>query len=123
MKVTVSRSRTGKRLAITFPHELLKKALTQTRGCDWTKFANDNNPNLSMNCRGCRHDNAVAKSLFSLLKTERIKLKKYKTRNEARSETSNYNEFNYNPKRRHGNKYSVFPVVFEKQYFEKVSAV
>ncbi|MFC1702382.1 IS3 family transposase, partial [Pseudomonadota bacterium] len=54
---------------------------------------------------------------------ERIKRKIYKTRNQARSEIFNYIEFNYNPRRRHGNNDGVSPVVFEKQYYEKLSAV
>jgi putative transposase len=58
-----------------------------------------------------------------LLKTERIKRKIYKTRNEARSEIFNYIEFNYNPKRRHGNNGGVSPAAYEKQYYEKLSVV
>lgn len=95
----------------------------QYTSSDWKKFAKDNNLDLSMSRRGNCHDNAVAESFFSLLKTERIKRKIYKTRNEARSEIFNYIEFNYNLKRRHGNNGGVSPVVFEKQYYEKLSAV
>ena len=83
----------------------------------------DNNLDLSISRRGNCHDNAVAESFFSLLKTERIKRKIYKTRNEARSEIFNYIEFNYNSKRRHGNNGGVSPAAFEKQYYEKLSAV
>ena len=35
------------------------------------------------------HDNAVAKSFFSLIKGERIRKKIYKIRNEARSDVFN----------------------------------
>ena len=38
---------------------------------DWRKFAKDNNLDVSMSRRGNCHDNAVAESFFSLLKTER----------------------------------------------------
>jgi len=69
------------------------------------------------------HNNAVAESFFSLLKTERIKRKVYKTRNEARSEIFNYIEFFYNPTRRHGNNDGVSPIEYEKQYFEKLLSV
>lgn len=95
----------------------------QYTSSDWKKFAKDNNLDLSMSRRGNCHDNAVAESFFSLLKTERIKRKIYKTRNAARSEIFNYIEFNYNPRRRHGNNDGLSPLVFEKQYYEKLSAV
>jgi putative transposase len=72
---------------------------------------------LSMSRRGNCHDNAVAESFFSLLKTERIKRKVYKTRNEARSEIFNYIEFFYNPTRRHEKNDGISPVEYEKQYF------
>jgi len=35
----------------------------------------------------------------------------------------NYIEFFYNPNRRHGNNNGVSPMNYEKQYFEKLSAV
>ena len=95
----------------------------QYTSSDWKKFAKDNNLDLSMSRRGNCHDNAVAESFFSLLKTERIKRKIYKTSNEARSEIFNYIEFYYNPERRRGNNDGVSPVVYEKQYYEKLSAV
>lgn len=90
---------------------------------DWRKFLDDHNLEASMSRRGNCHDNAVAESFFSLLKTERIKRKIYKTRNEARAEVFNYIEFYYNPKRRHGNNGGLSPVTFEQQYFEKLSTV
>jgi putative transposase len=70
---------------------------------DWRKFVSDNNLELSMSRRRNCHDNAVAESFFSLLKTERIKRRIYKTRREARAEIFNYIEFFYIPSRRHGN--------------------
>ena len=76
-----------------------------------------------MSRRGNYHDNAVAESFFSLLKTERIKRKIYKTRNEARAEISNYFELYYNTNRRHGNNDGLPPVEYEKQYYEKLSVV
>ena len=89
---------------------------------DWKKFAKDNNVDISMSRRGNCHDNAVAESFFSLLKTERIKRKIYKTRNEARSEIFNYIEFYYNSNRHHGNNGGISPEAYEKQYYEKLSA-
>ncbi|MDA7774211.1 IS3 family transposase [Pseudomonadales bacterium] len=90
---------------------------------DWRKFVSDNNLELSMSRRGNCHDNAVAESFFSLLKTERIKRKIYKTRSEARAEIFNYIELFYNPSRRHGNNDGVSPIEFEKQYYQKLSSL
>lgn len=41
---------------------------------DWRKFLSENNLQASMSRKGNCHDNAVAESFFSNLKTERIKL-------------------------------------------------
>jgi putative transposase len=90
---------------------------------DWRKFLDDHNLEASMSRRGNCHDNAVAESFFSLLKTERIKRKIYKTRNEARADVFNYIEFFYNPNRRHGNNDGLSPIAYEQRYFEKLSAV
>ena len=80
---------------------------------DRHKFVSDSNLGLSMSRRANSHDNAVAESFFSLLKTERIKRKIYKTRSEARAEIFNYIELFYNPSRRHGNNDVVSPIEFE----------
>jgi putative transposase len=87
---------------------------------DWRRFVSDNNLELSMSRRGNCHDNAVAESFFSLLKTERIKRKIYKTRIDDRAEIFNYIEFFYNPSRRHGNNNGISLVEFEKRYYEKL---
>lgn len=90
---------------------------------DWRRFLADHNLEASMSRRGNCHDNAVAESFFSLLKTERIKRRIFKTRAEARAEIFNYIELFYNPSRRHGNNGGLSPVEFERQYFEKLSCV
>lgn len=90
---------------------------------DWRKFLEDHNLEASMSRRGNCHDNAVAESFFSLLKTERIKKRIFKTRSEARAEIFDYIEFFYNPRRRHGNNGGLSPMAFEKQYFEKLATV
>lgn len=90
---------------------------------DWRKLLADHNLEASMSRRGNCHDNAVAESFFSMLKTERIKRGIFKTRNEARAEMFNYIEFYYNHSRRHGNNNGVSPVEFERQYFEKLLSV
>ena len=58
-------------------------------------------------------DNAVAESFFHLLKTEKIRRKTYKTRQEARQDVFEYIELFYNPKRKHGNNWMLSPVEFE----------
>jgi putative transposase len=90
---------------------------------DWRKFLAEHNLEASMSRKGNCHDNAVAESFFSLLKTERIKRKIYKTRDEARAEMFNYIEFFYNPTRRHGANDGLSPMEFEKRYYEKISGV
>jgi len=52
---------------------------------------------LKGNCR----DNASAESFFSKLKSEKIKKRIYKTRQEAMSDVFEYIEGFYNPARRH----------------------
>ncbi len=54
-----------------------------------------------MSRRGNCYDNAVAESFFASLKTERIRRKVYKTRQEARRDVFDYIEMFYNPRRRH----------------------
>lgn len=62
---------------------------------------------------GNRYDNAVAESLFHLLKTERVKRKTRNTRQEARQDMFDYLELFYNPKFRHANNGMLSPVDFE----------
>jgi putative transposase len=96
---------------------------SQYGSADYVAFLQANNLKPSMSRRGNCHDNAVAESFFSLLKTERIKRKIYKTRSEAKAEIFNYIELFYNPSRRHGNNDGVSPIEFEKQYYQKLSSL
>ncbi len=77
----------------------------------------------SMSRRGNCWDNAVAESFFSNLKKEKIRRKKYKTRDEARAAVFNYVEMFYNPRRRHTHNDRVPPTVYEQQYFLKQESV
>lgn len=90
---------------------------------DWRKFLSENNLEASMSRRGNCHDNAVAESFFSLLKTERIKRRIYTTREEARRDVFEYIELFYNSHRRHSNNGGVAPKVFERHYNEKLLGV
>ncbi len=67
----------------------------------WQDFLKDHYLEARMSRRGNCYDNAVAESFFASLKTERIRRKIYKTRQEARQDVFDYIELFYNPKRRH----------------------
>ncbi len=73
----------------------------------------------SMSRRGNCHDNAVAESFFANLKKEKIRRKKYPTREEARHAVFEYIELFYNPKRRHTHNNRVAPTVYEQQQLVK----
>ena len=66
-----------------------------------------------MSRRGNSHDNAVAESVFQLLKRERISSWTYPTRQAARQDVFEYLESFYNPKRKHTNNGMLSLVDFE----------
>jgi len=68
-------------------------------------------------------DNAVAESFFHLLKTERIRRKIYKTRENARQDVFDYIELFYNSKRKHSNNGMLSPIEFERQHKMKLQGV
>ena len=68
-----------------------------------------------MSRRGNCHDNAVAESFFQLLKREKVRRRKYRTREEARRDVFVYIELFYNPKRKHTNNGMLSPVDFEER--------
>ncbi len=74
---------------------------------------------------GCclKPDNAVVESFFQLLKRERIKRRIYGSREQAKADVFDYIEMYYNPVRHHGNNNGLFPVKFERQYFERQAGV
>jgi len=61
------------------------------------------------------HDNAVAESIFQLLKREKIRRRVYATRDEARADVFDYIEMFYNVKRRHNHADRLSPANYEKQ--------
>jgi putative transposase len=69
----------------------------------------------SMSRSGNVWDNAAMESFFSSLKTERIRGRVYRTRDDARADVFDYIERFYNPTRRHSTIGYVSPVDFEKQ--------
>jgi putative transposase len=68
----------------------------------------------SMSRSGTVWDNAVMESFFSLLKTERLARKTYRTRDAARAEVLDYIERFYNPTRRHSASGYLSPAAFER---------
>ena len=66
-----------------------------------------------MSDKGSCYDNAVVESFFSILKRERVKRRKYRTRDEARADIFDYIERFYNRERRHGYLGNISPVQYE----------
>ena len=73
----------------------------------------DNGVVCSMSRSGNVWDNAAMESFFSSLKTERIRRKVYRTRDEARADVFDYIERFYNPRRRHSTIGYESPIAFE----------
>jgi len=96
---------------------------SQFTSIDWASFLKHHNLEHSMSRRGNCHDNAVAESLFNLLKRERIRRKTYKTREDARSDVFDYIEMFYNPKRKHVRNGILSPADFERQQQRKLQGV
>ncbi len=67
-----------------------------------------------MSRRGKVWENAVAESLFSMLRKERIRNRVNKTRDIARSDRFDYIEAFYNRTRRHSHLGGVGPEAFER---------
>lgn len=59
-------------------------------------------------------DNAAMESFFSSLKTERIRGRVYRTRDQARADVFDYIERFYNPRRRHSMLGYVSPMQYEE---------
>ena len=57
---------------------------------EWAAFLRENNLEHSMSRRGNRHDNAVAESFFQILKREKVRRRKYRTREAARRDVFEY---------------------------------
>ena len=75
----------------------------------------DHGITCSMSRSGNVWDNAAMESFFSSLKTERIKRKTYRTRQQARADVFDYIECFYNPKRRHSTIGYLSPITFEER--------
>ena len=74
----------------------------------------DNGIQCSMSRTGNVWDNSAMESFFSSLKIERVHARRYRTRDEARSDIFDYIECFYNPRRRHSTLDYVSPTVYER---------
>lgn len=81
---------------------------------DWRRFCSANNLKPGVSRRGNCWDNAVAESLFSSLKKERIRKRIYKTRELAKADIFDYIEAFYNRTCRHSHLGDVSPEAFER---------
>ena len=115
---------------------------SQFTSSEWQEFLKQHNLTQSMSRRGncwefklvrasglndpgdhSKAQNAVAESFFNLLKRERIRRRKYKTREEARQDVFDYIEFFYNPQRKHVRNGMLSPIDFEQQQKLKLQGV
>ncbi len=96
---------------------------SQFTSYEWQEFLEQHNLAPSMSRRGTCWDNAVVESFFNLLKRERIRRKKYKTRGGARRVVFDYIEFFYNPQHKHVRNGMLSPIAFEQQQKPKLQGV
>ena len=96
---------------------------SQFTSYEWQEFLEQHTLVPSMSRRGNCWDNAVVESFFNLLKRERIRRRKYKTREEARRDVFDYIEFFYNPQRKHVRNGMLSPIAFEQQQKLKLQGV
>lgn len=79
------------------------------------RLMQDNGVTCSMSRSGNCWDNAAMESFFSSLKTERVRKKVYRSRDQARADVFDYIERFYNPTRRHSTLGYLSPIDFERQ--------
>ena len=109
---------------------------SQFTSYEWQEFLEQHNLAPSMSRRGNCWDRAiegaigsspmaraVVESFFNLLKRERIRRRKYKTREKARCDVFDYIEFFYNPQRKHVRNGMLSPIDFEQQQKLKMQGV
>ena len=89
----------------------------------WQEVLELRNLTQSMSRRGTCWDNAVAERFFNLLKRERIRHRKYKTREEARQDVFDDIELFYNQQRKHVRNGMLSPIDFEQRQKLKLQGV
>jgi len=88
---------------------------SQYTGEQFQRLMQDNGVTCSMSRSGNCWDNAAMESFFSSLKTERVRKKVYRSRDQARADVFDYIERFYNPTRRHSTLGYLSPIDFERQ--------
>jgi transposase InsO family protein len=88
-----------KRYSAEFKREALRRA--NEEGVTDVLVAEELGITCSMSGKGSCYDNAVVESFFASLKRERTRRRKYRSRDEARTDVFDYIERFYNRKRRH----------------------
>lgn len=76
----------------------------------------------SMSRKGNCYDNAPMESFFGTLKTELVYHRKYRKRQEAVAEVSEYIEVFYNRQRRHASLGNISPLAFWRKYYRRQGA-
>jgi putative transposase len=90
----------------------------QYRSLLFGKALRDSGILASMGSRGDAYDNAAAESFMATIKTELVKRRTFKTRDQARFEVFRYIEGFYNPHRRHSSLDYLSPAEFERKLEE-----
>ena len=80
---------------------------------DFQLLLKRNGITCSLSGKGSCYDNAVVESFFATLKRERVKRRKYRTRDQARADIFDYIERFYNRERQHGYVGNISPVQYE----------
>ncbi|MEE2652904.1 MAG: IS3 family transposase [Pseudomonadota bacterium] len=96
---------------------------SQYNSHDLCSFLKNHGQEGSMSRRGNCHYNAVAESLFQLLKSERVKKKIYTNRDAAKADTFDYIEMFYNTRRRHSSDELLSPVEYKRGHQERLGSV
>jgi putative transposase len=91
----------------------------QYRSLAFGRTLRDSGILASMGSRGDAFDNAAAESFMASIKTELVRRRTFKTRDEARLAVFSYIEAFYNPQRRHSALGYRSPVEYEKMLREK----
>jgi putative transposase len=89
---------------------------------DYRKLLRQYGMVCSMSRKGDCYDNAPMESWFKSLKVERVNLRRYATRGQARSDIFSYVEMFYNPRRLHSSLDYVSPREFERRFAAKKAA-
>jgi len=82
---------------------------------DFQDLLKQHDVTCSMSDKGSCYDNAVVEAFFASLKRERMRRRKYRTREEARADVFDYIERFYNRQRRHGYVGNISPTEFEER--------